>query len=203
MNKEIHNKIEKALNPYRDWSQEAIAECHDPIVIKGDNFEYNLTVANLPGILKRFPKGDTIRPTGTGSCRPDRSRSLQKLYAKCQQLEKKEIQAWRRRVVKEVSSYGMTIEPYPMLTSKDMVSMMDQFLRHHVVRRKKIQIVMYSEKSIALFGDTKEHKEQLKKLGCKFNPFLVRDGKKTPGWIASKKRINEVESYIKRKHVAI
>ena len=45
-------------------------------------------------------------------------------------------------------------------------------------------IIDYSEKSIALIGDTREMKEHLKKLGGRFNRGL-RCG---PGWIFSKKK---------------
>ena len=50
----------------------------------------------------------------------------------------------------------------------------------------------YSDKAIVVRGDTKEHKEQLKKLGGKFNANL-RDG---PGWIFSKKNEEKILSYI-------
>jgi len=60
----------------------------------------------------------------------------------------------------------------------------------------RIEIAYYSEKAIALFGETKPHKDKLKALGCKFNPFLRKDGKKAPGWIASKKRESEIRKFV-------
>lgn len=50
----------------------------------------------------------------------------------------------------------------------------------------------YSDKAIVVRGDTKDHKEDLKKLGGKFNANL-RDG---PGWIFSKKNEDIVLGYI-------
>jgi hypothetical protein len=47
-------------------------------------------------------------------------------------------------------------------------------------------IVDYSEKAIAIFGDTKPVKDQLKALGGRFNPKLTHDGEKKAGWIFSK-----------------
>lgn len=43
----------------------------------------------------------------------------------------------------------------------------------------------YSEKSMALFGNTKEIKEKLKELGGRFNAHLddPRSGSKVPGWV--------------------
>lgn len=53
----------------------------------------------------------------------------------------------------------------------------------------KFQIVNYSEKSIALFGDTKPIKEDLKSLGGRYNANLRPFGEdsRVPGWIFPKK----------------
>ena len=50
----------------------------------------------------------------------------------------------------------------------------------------------YSDKAVVVRGDTKEHKEQLKSLGGKYNANL-RDG---PGWIFSKKAEKTVREFI-------
>jgi hypothetical protein len=50
----------------------------------------------------------------------------------------------------------------------------------------------YSDKAIVVRGDTKDHKEELKKLGGKYNANL-RDGS---GWIFSKKNEDKVLAYI-------
>lgn len=57
-------------------------------------------------------------------------------------------------------------------------------------------IVDYSEKAIAVFGDTKAIKEQLKGLGGRFNPSLNYDGEKRAGWIFSKKQADKVKELI-------
>lgn len=44
-------------------------------------------------------------------------------------------------------------------------------------------LVNYSDKAIALFGDTKAIKEQIKAIGGRFNPFLNNNGQKEAGWI--------------------
>jgi len=44
-------------------------------------------------------------------------------------------------------------------------------------------LVNYSEKAIALFGDTKAIKEQIKAIGGRFNPYLNNNGQKEAGWI--------------------
>lgn len=57
-----------------------------------------------------------------------------------------------------------------------------------------LEIVDYSEKAIAVFGDTKSIKEQFKELGGRFNPALNYNGGKRAGWIFSKKKADEVRN---------
>lgn len=56
----------------------------------------------------------------------------------------------------------------------------------------EIQIVDYSAKAIAVIGDTKPIKDQLKEIGGKFN-FRLSCG---PGWIFSKKQLAEVQKLL-------
>ena len=53
---------------------------------------------------------------------------------------------------------------------------------------KNFEIIDYSEKSIAVVGDTKDIKDSLKEIGGAFNPRL-RCG---AGWIFSKKKMAEL-----------
>ena len=57
-----------------------------------------------------------------------------------------------------------------------------------------IEVVDYSEKAIAVFGDTKAIKGQLKEIGGRFNPSLNYNGEKRAGWIFSKKKADEVRN---------
>lgn len=59
-----------------------------------------------------------------------------------------------------------------------------------------IEVVDYSEKAVAVFGDTKAIKEQLKELGGCFNPSLNYNGEKRAGWIFSKKQADKVKELI-------
>jgi hypothetical protein len=56
----------------------------------------------------------------------------------------------------------------------------------------EIRLVPYSDKSFALFGDTKPKKDLLLSLGGKFNSYLKVNNVITPGWIFSKKREDAV-----------
>lgn len=57
-----------------------------------------------------------------------------------------------------------------------------------------LQIINYSAKAVAVIGDTKTIKEQLKAMGGKFNPRLSCG----TGWIFSAKKRAEIETWWKR-----
>lgn len=55
-----------------------------------------------------------------------------------------------------------------------------------------LQVINYSEKAVALIGDTKEIKDTLKAMGGKFNPRLSCGA----GWIFSAKKRNDLQRLI-------
>jgi hypothetical protein len=57
-------------------------------------------------------------------------------------------------------------------------------------------IVDYSEKALAVFGDTKAVKDQLMTLGGRFNPKLTHEGQKKAGWIFSKSKEQELKNLL-------
>lgn len=60
------------------------------------------------------------------------------------------------------------------------------------VKAGEVQIIDYSEKAIAVIGDTKPIKDQLKELGGKFN-FRLSCG---AGWIFQKSKLEEVQKLL-------
>lgn len=62
-----------------------------------------------------------------------------------------------------------------------------------------IELVKYSDKSYALFGeDTKNIKDELKALGCRYNRFLTdpKTKEKRPGWILSNYKLDKVKELL-------
>jgi hypothetical protein len=57
-------------------------------------------------------------------------------------------------------------------------------------------LVKYSEKALAVFGDTKPVKDQLKAIGGRFNPGLTHEGEKKPGWIFSCTKESELRNLL-------
>lgn len=55
-----------------------------------------------------------------------------------------------------------------------------------------LDITNYSDKSIAVYGNTRDHKDSLKALGGKYNSRL-RDG---PGWIFPKSLENDLRNFM-------
>jgi hypothetical protein len=60
----------------------------------------------------------------------------------------------------------------------------------------KVEIVQYSDKAIAVFGDTKPYVNELKELGGKFNPSLTHENEKKPGWIYPKKVSDKLQELV-------
>ena len=65
-----------------------------------------------------------------------------------------------------------------------------------VKTNSNIEIIDYSDKAIAVIGDTYSIKDQLKELGARWNSGLTINGKKTKGWILSKRKKSDVENLI-------
>ena len=59
-----------------------------------------------------------------------------------------------------------------------------------------INIVNYSEKSIAVLGETKPIKEHLSAIGGKWNPSLTHNGEKVAGWIFVTSKREEVKKVL-------
>lgn len=67
----------------------------------------------------------------------------------------------------------------------------------NTVTVEDIEIVDYSEKAIAVFGDTKTIKDELKSIGGKFNPRLNYNGGKRAGWVFPKSNRKALVSLLK------
>jgi len=63
-------------------------------------------------------------------------------------------------------------------------------------RLNQIEIVDYSEKAIALFGETKNYREAITAAGGKFNPSLKYQEERRGGWIFPKVRRDAIEKLV-------
>lgn len=61
--------------------------------------------------------------------------------------------------------------------------------------RKDCTLVEYSAKAVAVFGNTKAIKDELKAMGGRFNSRLTFGGQRTAGWIFSKSQEQKLARY--------
>lgn len=59
-----------------------------------------------------------------------------------------------------------------------------------------MEFMDYSEKSFAIFGNTRPFKDTLRALGGRFNKYLNINDNKVPGWIFSKQNSEPVMEFI-------
>lgn len=60
----------------------------------------------------------------------------------------------------------------------------------------EFQIVDYSDKAIAVFGDTKAIRDALRALGGRFNMYLTLNGIRTAGWVFQKSKESELRALL-------
>lgn len=90
--------------------------------------------------------------------------------------------------VNSVSDTPQIISPKPQVATSPVI----EVTTTQGTTMRSIHLVDYSEKAVALYGDTKEFSEDLKNLGGYFNPRL-RGG---VGWVFSKKRIPDLKELL-------
>ena len=61
---------------------------------------------------------------------------------------------------------------------------------------KTLKAIQYTERCIAVIGDTKPLKDQLKQAGGKFNPYLKVNGATVAGWVFSVNRKDQIAGII-------
>jgi hypothetical protein len=57
------------------------------------------------------------------------------------------------------------------------------------------RLVEYSAKAVAVFGDTKSIKDELRAMGGRFNARLTFNGKQLAGWVFSKSQERQLAGY--------
>lgn len=59
-----------------------------------------------------------------------------------------------------------------------------------------VEVVGYSEKALAVFGDTRALADDLKAIGAKFNRALTYNGERRAGWIISRRKADELAAVL-------
>jgi predicted ribosome quality control (RQC) complex YloA/Tae2 family protein len=168
-------------SPFRNLEEEKkfkdeLGNSQEKIFIKVDNF--NCTIQeNMIGIVKRNFETKLI-PTKKryyyfdNQIKPIAMKQEKKLSVQ-EQIEQ------LRKKIEELEQQSDTV--------KESVKKMDEGIKE-VKKDIDLLVIDYSEKAVAIFGDTRLVKEQLKEIGARFNPYLNKDGGKCPGWILPKSK---------------
>lgn len=115
------------------------------------------------------------------------------LFLQNYDLEKNEInQIGEGSKIREGSKYsGLVIKkPVDIQNIKEVAKAPETPKKEHKIECNGLQLVDYSEKAIAIIGDTKKYKDTLKSLGGRFN-FNLSCG---AGWIFPKSKANELKN---------
>ena len=64
-----------------------------------------------------------------------------------------------------------------------------------LLSKQQVMMVEYSAKSVAVFGNTRPIKEELKAMGGLFNSRLTINGRRVMGWIFPKSKEQQLAYY--------
>ena len=109
----------------------------------------------------------------------------------CRQLHKDERDA--ELMIQDVDDMPDGLSPMEWISEEEFNDIVEASAAESLPEdAQRFQIIDYSEKAIAVIGDTRDIKDKLKNLGGRFNPKLSCGA----GWIFSKKQRAEVEKLL-------
>lgn len=111
--------------------------------------------------------------------------------AKCKAIHKDEFDP--EFMIQDFSNFPDGLSANDWLSESEFDDIMTAF-RGELFQENanKFQLIEYSEKAIAITGDTKAIKDELKKLGGRFNPRLTCGA----GWIFPKSKLEQLQALI-------
>lgn len=109
----------------------------------------------------------------------------------CRQLHKDERDA--ELMIQDCSDMPDGLSPMEWITEQEFNDIVEAAAAESMQDdAPQFQVIDYSEKAIAVVGDTRDIKDKLKELGGRFNPRLSCGA----GWVFSKKQRGEVEKLL-------
>ena len=109
--------------------------------------------------------------------------------------KRKQAAPARVRAMPKVESFVSSFRSVPLVNAVATVAPVRVNVERPAPEAVKpaLELVNYSERSFAIFGETRPMQAQLEALGGKFNRWLKRDGVSTAGYIFSISRIDYVK----------
>jgi len=186
----------------------------DIITIDNDGSEYKLPVGEIDNFINKMSKINEAKPYNPGNSKAigssKRAKELQSLYVE----HLSQTTAQRQAVLK---AYKAEVRKKNPQYSSDFNNLQETLNRIYILelllnsnnpkkqvkmetkqekQNNGLRLVKYSEKAYALFGESRPYKEQLKQIGGKFNPYLKENGEKSPGWIFSAKKLDQLKELV-------
>lgn len=118
--------------------------------------------------------------------------SYEEFVKECRKVHKDELDP--EFMIQDYEDFPDGLAPSEWISEKDFNDVIQALKEEQTELQddSKYQIVDYSDKAIAVVGDTKEIKDQLKALGGRYNPKLSCGA----GWIFSKKVEDKVRELL-------
>jgi len=102
------------------------------------------------------------------------------------------------KLKKASSPKELLLDEKPLGKTKESLEITDNDNKLLITRIQDVTVLKYSEKSIAVIGNTKAIKDDLKSAGGYFNSRLSKDGKKVCGWIFKLNKQEEIVRLLKQ-----
>ena len=186
----------------------------DIITIESEGSEYKLPVGEIDNLIKKLSQIKEDKPynpeksKAIGSSK--RAKELQSLYIEhlSQTTAQRQavLKAYKAEVRKKNPQYSSDfnnlqetlnrIYILELLLNSNNPKKQVKMKSKQAKQNNGLRLVKYSEKAYAIFGETKPLKEKLKEIGGKFNPFLKENGEKSPGWIFSAKKLEQLTELV-------
>lgn len=183
----------------------------DIITIESEGSEYKLPVGEIDNMIKKLSPIKEDKPYnpkgGNGISSSKRAKELQSLYLE----HLNQTTAERATALK---TYKAEIKKKNPQYSSDFNNLQETLNRIYILelllnstntkkpitmeakQNNGLRLVKYSEKAYAIFGETRPLKDKLKEIGGKFNPYLKENGEKSPGWIFSAKKLDQLKELV-------
>ena len=95
-------------------------------------------------------------------------------------------------LIHKLNPQAIIPEPEPQEQQKPQ----EQEIKNLEPETLNLQLVKYSDRAVALIGDTKQLKDKLKELWGRYNPNLRINGQPVKGWVFSAKREHQLRQLI-------
>lgn len=183
----------------------------DIITIESEGSEYKLPVSEIDNFIKKLSQIKEDKPYNPANSKAigssKRAKELQSLYiehlSQTTAERKQALKKYKAEVKKKNPQYSSDFNS--LQETLNRIYILELLLNSNNTKKPTkmeaksnngLRLVKYSEKAYAIFGETRPLKDKLKEIGGKFNPYLKENGEKSPGWIFSAKKLEQLKELV-------